>query len=121
MEAAVSELNGWRDTVERLGIGSLIVICLFILLLKSGKFTGPLLTLVVNDFRALIADLRTGHGEIKDGVTTMASCMKESVQGTARLRAVVSPAARLLGMAASGKADPKEADRLVEEIHEAVK
>lgn len=28
---------------------------------------------------------------------------------------------RLLGMAASGKADPKEADLLVNEIHDAVK
>lgn len=121
MDTAVAEIDGWRETVERLGIGALIVICLFVLLLKSGKFIGPLLTLVVNDFRALISDLRTGHGEIKNGVTTMANCMKESTQSTSRLRAVVVPASRLLGMAASGNADPKEADRLVEEIHDAVK
>lgn len=118
---AASELAEWREFGERVGVGSLIVICITYLLLRSGKFIGPLLTAVVNDLRGLIADLRSGHGEIKEGVTTMATCMKESAQGTARLRAVVVPAAKLLGMAASGKADPKEADALVEEINGAVK
>lgn len=119
--AATSELAQWRELGERVGLSALIVICIMYLLLKSGKFAGPLLAAVVNDFRGLIADLRSGHGEIKESVTTMASCMKDAAQSTSRLRAAVVPAARLLGMAASGKADPKEADALVEEIHDAVK
>ncbi len=44
METAVSEINEWRDTVERLGIGALIILCIFALLWKSGAFLSPLIS-----------------------------------------------------------------------------
>lgn len=118
MEAATSELSQWRELGERVGLSALIVLCIVYLLLKSGRFLGPVLVGFIGELRETNKQMPMIAQQNADTNAKIAQLLEQSSVP----KDLARPGIELVGkMAHKMGVAPEEANPLLEEMRGAVR